>query len=74
MTTQINIGEAKASFSALIKRAMRGEDVVIAKDGKPVIRLVPIAPGPERVPGSARGAFVMAADFDEPLADFDAYR
>lgn len=74
MTTQVNIGEAKASFSALIKRAMRGEDVVIAKDGKPLIRLVPIVPGSVRAPGSARGEFQVAPDFDEPLADFADYR
>jgi prevent-host-death family protein len=40
--TQINMHEAKTNFSQLIERAMRGEDIVIARYGKPLLRLVPI--------------------------------
>lgn len=72
--SQFNIAEAKASFSALVKRAMMGEDVVIAKDGKPLIRFVPVGTGSARTPGSAQGEFRMAPDFDEALVDFDEYR
>lgn len=71
--SQFDIAEAKASFSELVKRAMMGEDVVIAKDGKPVIRFVPVALGSVRTPGSAQGEFQISADFDEPLADFEEY-
>lgn len=72
--SQFNIAEAKASFSALIKRAMMGEEVVIAKDGKPLIRFVPVARGAVRTPGSAQGEFQMTSDFDEALVDFDDYQ
>ncbi|MGQ3053216.1 MAG: type II toxin-antitoxin system Phd/YefM family antitoxin [Roseateles sp.] len=75
--SQHNIAEAKAQFSDLVQRALAGEDIVIAKDNRPLLRLVPLdsARGP-RQPGSARGSRVlkMADDFDAPLDDFAAYR
>lgn len=69
---QVNIGEAKARFSYLVGRALLGEEVIIARDNLPLLRLVPIEhePGP-RAPGSARGEVVMAPDFDEPLPEFE---
>lgn len=71
---QFNVAEAKARFSELVKRAMAGEDVVIAKDNRPVVRLVPVrAPARRRAPGSARGEIWMAADFDATPEDFDDY-
>lgn len=71
---QYNVAEAKARFSELVKRAMAGEAVVIAKDNKPVLRLVPVhAPGRRRVPGSAKGQIWIAPDFDAPLDDFADY-
>lgn len=71
---QYNVAEAKARFSELVKRAMAGEPVVIAKDNKPVLRLVPVrAPAERRTPGSARGQVWMAPDFDAPLDDFADY-
>lgn len=71
---QVNIGEAKAKFSSLVARALAGEEVVIARDNTPVLRLVPIEPerSPRR-PGSARGLVEMAPDFDAPLPGFDDY-
>lgn len=64
----VNIHEAKTFFSKLIDRVRQGEEIVIAKAGRPVARLVPVKPeAVRRVPGSARGRVVVAADFDAPL-------
>lgn len=70
-----NIFEAKAQLSALVKKAMMGEEIIIAKDNKPVAKLtgLNIARGP-RKPGSAKGKIWIAPDFDEPLEDFKDYR
>ena len=67
---QVNVYEAKTQLSRLIDRAIAGEDVVIARAGTPLVRLVPVATRPERrSPGSARGQIHMAPDFDELPAD-----
>ena len=50
-----------------------GEDVVIAKDNKPLVRLVPLTPGRARTAGSAKGQVTMAADFDRTPDDFADY-
>jgi prevent-host-death family protein len=64
----VNIHEAKTHFSKLVDRVLQGEEVVIAKAGRPVARLVPLAPRvPHRTPGSARGQVEVGPDFDEPL-------
>jgi prevent-host-death family protein len=68
-----NVAEAKAQFSTLVRKALQGEEVVIARDNKPLVRLVPVGV-PERKPGSAKGRVSMAADFDAPLDDFSDYR
>lgn len=70
MATQVNIYEAKTQFSKLINQAMAGEEVIIAKSGKPVVKLVPVGTlSSERVPGSAKGKITITADFDAPLPD-----
>ena len=62
----VNVYEAKTQLSRLIDRAMAGEDVVISRAGKPMVRLVPVPQRPaRRVPGSARGQIRIAADFDD---------
>jgi len=72
--TRVNIAEAKARFSELVRKALSGEDVVIARDNKPILKLVPLpGPGQPRTPGSARGLVRMAADFDAALPDFEDY-
>ena len=72
--TRVNIAQAKAHFSRLVRRAMSGEEVVIARDNKPLLKLVPFAtPGRKRAPGSARGQVWMAPDFDPTPADFADY-
>ena len=66
----MNIHDAKTHFSKLIERVQLGEEVVIAKAGRPVARLVPIVPDARgRRPGSAKGRIVVADDFDAPLPD-----
>lgn len=44
MTVQVNIAKAKATLSELVARAEAGEEVVLSRDGKPVVTLTPIAP------------------------------
>ena len=68
---QYNVAEAKARLSDLVRRALSGEEVIIAKDHKPLVKLVPLAGTHRRSPGSARGQVTMAADFDAPLDDFN---
>jgi len=70
--TQYNVHEAKTHFSHLLNRAVSGEEVIIAKAGKPVARLIPYHKDfSERVPGIEKGKIVIKPDFDEPLPEFD---
>ena len=62
----VNVHEAKTQFSKLLAKACSGEEVVIAKAGKPVAKLVAIGEKPrKRVLGSAKGKVWMAPDFDK---------
>lgn len=71
---QFNIAEAKAHFSALVQRALMGEEVIIARDNKPVLRLVPVKEQQQRrSPGTARGEVWIAPDFDATPEDFGEY-
>lgn len=64
----INIHEAKTHLSRLVERAAAGEEIIIAKSGKPVAKLVGLAHRREpRKLGSMRGQIWMADDFDAPL-------
>jgi prevent-host-death family protein len=68
--TTVNIHDAKTQFSKLIARVQRGEEVVIAKAGRPVARLVPaVSPALPRQPGSARGELWVHDDFEAPLPE-----
>ena len=69
----VNIAEAKTRLSELVEKAASGEEIVIARDHKPVAKLVPIRPHAPRVPGSARGQVWIAPDFDETPDDFQDY-
>ena len=65
-----NLYQAKTSLSRLVDRAAAGEEIVIAKAGKPRAKLVPIARGGRpRKPGGWEGRVYIAADFDEPLPE-----
>ncbi|MEO6599749.1 MAG: type II toxin-antitoxin system prevent-host-death family antitoxin [Polyangiaceae bacterium] len=68
MSRQVNIHEAKTQFSQLVDRAHAGEEIVVAKDGEPWARLVPLAVRAARKPGILRG-FRIDPTFDEPLPD-----
>lgn len=68
VTETVNVHEAKTHFSQLLERVRRGEEIIVAKAGKPVARLVPVAPEVnDRRPGSARDVLVIGDDFDAPL-------
>ena len=66
MTETVNMHRAKSSLSRLVERALAGEDVVIARNGEPLVRLVPVPKLPkQRIPGRLKGQVWMAPDFDE---------
>ena len=70
MTVQVNIYEAKSKLSKLINQVIAGEEVIVAKSGKPVAKIVPFEkPIQNRKPGSAKGKLVISDDFDAPLPD-----
>ena len=70
MADTVNVQEARTHFSKLLERVRRGEEIIIAKAGKPVARLSHVSfPGALRTPGSARGQVVIADEFDAPLPD-----
>ena len=70
MALQVNIHEAKTHLSKLLARVSAGEEVIIARAGKPIARLVPIIERPQkRVPGSAKGKVFISPDFDAPLPE-----
>jgi prevent-host-death family protein len=65
---KVNIHQAKTQFSRLVERAGGGEEIIIAKSGKPVARLVPYTPkGTVRRPGAMRGKIRIKKNFDAPL-------
>jgi prevent-host-death family protein len=69
----VNIAAAKARLPELVRRAAAGEEIVIARDNRPVARLAPLAPPAARRPGSARGQVALAPDFDATPEDFEGY-
>ena len=72
---QVNVHEAKTHLSRLIREALEGEEVVIARGNRPLVRLevLPEARKPRRL-GTERGLIVrMDEDFDAPLEDFAGY-
>lgn len=74
--SQFNIAEAKAQFSTLVKKAMMGEEIIIAKDNQPLLKLTPILPesAKQAVPGSAKHELIyMADDFDAIPEGFEDY-
>ena len=66
--TKVNIHQAKTQFSRLVELAASGEEIIIAKAGQPVARLVPYrVTGAARRPGAMRGKIRIKKNFDEPL-------
>ncbi len=70
MTVVVNIHEAKTHLSRLLGRVLAGDEIVIAKSGQPMAKIVPIV-GPilNRQPGSAKGKLWIAPDFNDPLPE-----
>ena len=65
---KVNVHHAKTHLSKLLEKVQLGEEIVIAKAGTPVAKLVPIHEKPKaRVPGSAKGKIWISDDFDAPL-------
>ena len=70
MAKTVNIHEAKTHFSKLLESVQQGEEVLVAKAGRVVAKLVPAGERQtRRSPGTARGQIKMAEDFDAPLPD-----
>ncbi len=68
--TTVTVDTAKTNLARLIDQALRGEEVVIARDDKPVVRLVPVdAPKPKRQFGSLKGKLVVPDSFFDPLPE-----
>jgi len=65
----LNLYDAKARLSALVDEAAAGAEIIIAKNGKPRARLVPIRQQARREPGAAKGKIWISQDFDAPLPD-----
>ena len=74
LAMQVNMHEAKTRLSELVAAAERGEEVLIARDGKPAARLVPVVNEypPARL-GVLAGEIELAEDFDAPLPEFEPY-
>ncbi|MFM2312638.1 MAG: hypothetical protein RLZZ04_1914 [Cyanobacteriota bacterium] len=63
-----NIHEAKSQLSKLIESALAGEEIVIAKAGKPLVKLIPYEENKQpRTPGGWEGQVIMSKDFDDEL-------
>lgn len=70
--TIVNIHEAKTHLSKLLLRVMSGEEIIIAKAGKPIAILSPIQQKKaRRTPGNDAGQVVIKSNFDDPLPEFD---
>jgi len=74
MSASVNVYEAKTHLSQLLDRAAAGEEIVIARAGRPVARLVALsaATSRSRTPGAWRGKVRIADDFDELSDEIDA--
>jgi prevent-host-death family protein len=70
MTTQVNLYEAKTRLSDLVERAANGEDIVIAKAGRPRVRLVPVVERTQpRRPGALKGRIWFGPDWEADVTD-----
>jgi prevent-host-death family protein len=69
----VNVHDAKTNLSVLLARVECGDEVVIARAGKPIARLVPIKrtrkKRPDRRPGQLKGKIWIGPDFDDPLPE-----
>ena len=69
MSKIVNMHEAKSQLSKLVEAALQGEQVTIAKAGKPMVRLVPVSQSEDiRPSGALKAKLSVRDDFDRPLA------
>ena len=61
----VNVHDAKSNLSELLRRVEQGDEIVIARAGKPVAKLVPFTAPSPREPGRWAGRIVIADDFDD---------
>jgi prevent-host-death family protein len=72
MSFTVNIHEAKNHLSRLLERVRSGEEIIIAKAGKPIAKLSPLVTTTvRRSPGGDRGKVMIMPDFDAPSPEFD---
>jgi prevent-host-death family protein len=72
MSATVNIHEAKTHLSRLLERVQAGEEITIAKAGRPIARLTAINERPkERIPGMDKGKVIIHSNFDDPIPEFD---
>ena len=70
MTITVNIHAAKTQLSRLLEQVEEGEEIVIARAGKPIARIVPLVPSrPKRKLGLLEGQYTVADNIDDPLPD-----
>jgi prevent-host-death family protein len=70
MATQVNVTEAKTNLSRLLEKAIAGEEVIIMRSGRPMVRLTPVETAPfKREFGTAKGQIFISDDFDDPLPE-----
>ena len=74
MSVMVDVDESTTILSELLERAEAGEDVVITRAGKPVVRLVPVEPWAGTRPGrgNAKGRMWTADNFDDSMPDIEA--
>ncbi len=73
MNRVINIYEAKTQLSALVDQAVRGDDVIIARNGKPQARLTSLVPAKGKIKyGLLKGKLTVPDNFDAPNPDIEA--
>jgi len=73
MSITVNIHKAKTNLSDLIRRVEGGDEIIIARDGAPVAKIVALEPENKlrSAPGLDAGKVTIMPDFDEPLEEFD---
>lgn len=70
MPLQVNIHEAKTHLSKLLAQVKKGQEIIIAKSGKPIAKLIPIAEKPaRRIPGTAKNKITISPSFNDPLPE-----
>ena len=67
----MNVYEAKTQLSNLVEKAAAGDEIIIAKNGKPMAKLVSFKPRVVRKPGKYKGKIWISKDFDAPMPDIE---